>query len=415
MADSTPKSYHTDPNLYLYTSLTAGSSQIITATSRLETILKANRIQFQALDVATDEKARMLWGRRAGKRKLPGLVRMGMVVGHIHIHPRLKSTKNSHEWHIQDLNEIEEWNEYGELREKVNPPPTSSTPSASAANTPSKAPATTSSSITNPNTNPNTPSKLLSSISSSPKQQSNPMATAMRQAGAEAAKKAGDAKALKAKGTTGESSTNATAPASTTVTGPTIPASEGAVGTGDGADDEEKETVEGSKNARGQDPDAEAVVAGSKDTIPVHEKKTTGDPDAEAVVPGSKDTLAIENKEPSAKKSQINHSNTKDEEEDSDRDLNAHESTNPSKPPQPPTSLGKTPSAPSSKNIQRTQPSSTNDENDDSEDLKSNSPPPKSPTAKTTASTNEAENLPGKKIQAQEAAKAEEAGTSVGD
>lgn len=80
MADSTPKSYHTDPTLYLYTSLTAGSSHITTATSRLETILKANRIQFQALDVATDEKARMLWGRRAGKRKMPGLVRMGMIV-----------------------------------------------------------------------------------------------------------------------------------------------------------------------------------------------------------------------------------------------------------------------------------------------------------------------------------------------
>ena len=80
MADSTPKSYHTDPTLYLYTSLTSGSSQVITATSRLETILKANKIQYQALDVATDEKARMLWGRRAGKRKLPGLVRMGMIV-----------------------------------------------------------------------------------------------------------------------------------------------------------------------------------------------------------------------------------------------------------------------------------------------------------------------------------------------
>ena len=80
-AASTPKSYHTDPTLYLYTSLTAGSSHIITATSRLETILKANRVPFQALDVATDEKARMLWGRRAGKRKLPGLVRMGMIVG----------------------------------------------------------------------------------------------------------------------------------------------------------------------------------------------------------------------------------------------------------------------------------------------------------------------------------------------
>ena len=81
MADSTPKSYHTDPALYLYTSLTAGSSHIITATSRLETILKANKIPFLAVDVATDEKARMLWGRRAGKRKLPGLVRMGMIVG----------------------------------------------------------------------------------------------------------------------------------------------------------------------------------------------------------------------------------------------------------------------------------------------------------------------------------------------
>ena len=81
MADSTPKSYSSDPTLWLYTSLTAGSSQIITATARLEGILKANKVPFQALDVATDEKARMLWGRRAGKRKLPGLVRQGMIVG----------------------------------------------------------------------------------------------------------------------------------------------------------------------------------------------------------------------------------------------------------------------------------------------------------------------------------------------
>ena len=407
MADSTPKSYHTDPNLYLYTSLTAGSSQIITATSRLETILKANRIQFQALDVATDEKARMLWGRRAGKRKLPGLVRMGMVVGvrpnspqhlsipplaeHIHIRPHLNSVYNSHKWHIQDLNEIEEWNEYGELREKVNPPP-----SASAANTPSKAPATSSTSNTNTNTNPNTPSKLLSSISSSPKQQSNPMAAAMRQAGAEAAKKAGDAKALKAKGTTGESSTNATAPASATVTGATKPVSEGAVGTGDGADDEEKESVEGSTTARGQDPDAEAVVAGSKDAIPVHEKKTTGDPDAEAVVPGSKDTIDIDNNGSSMKQLQA---------ENEDSNSNSE---------QPPTNSAKPPTSPTSKAAQRTQPP-TNDANKDSEDPNSDSPPPKPSAAKTTASTNEAENLPGKKIQAQEPAKAEEAGTSVGD
>lgn len=70
-----------DPRLFLFTSLTAGSSHIITATSRLETILKANRIPFQAIDVATDEKARKLWGRRAGKRKLPGLVKEGYILG----------------------------------------------------------------------------------------------------------------------------------------------------------------------------------------------------------------------------------------------------------------------------------------------------------------------------------------------
>jgi hypothetical protein len=76
-----------DPTLYIYTSLTAGSSHIVTATSRLETILRANRIPFKAIDLATDEKARMLWGRRAGKdesgrqRKIPGLVQEGLIVG----------------------------------------------------------------------------------------------------------------------------------------------------------------------------------------------------------------------------------------------------------------------------------------------------------------------------------------------
>ncbi|OQO04330.1 hypothetical protein B0A48_10941 [Cryoendolithus antarcticus] len=70
-----------DPRLFLYTSLTAGSSHIITATSRLETILKANRIPFTAIDTATDEKARRLWARRAGNKKLPGLVKEGFVLG----------------------------------------------------------------------------------------------------------------------------------------------------------------------------------------------------------------------------------------------------------------------------------------------------------------------------------------------
>ncbi|RMD41804.1 hypothetical protein DV735_g3333, partial [Chaetothyriales sp. CBS 134920] len=88
-----------DSTLYLYTSLTAGSSHIITATSRLETILKANKIPFRAVDCATDEKARMLWGRRSKGRKLPGLVKFGNVIG--------------------DIDQIEEWNEFGELTEQI--------------------------------------------------------------------------------------------------------------------------------------------------------------------------------------------------------------------------------------------------------------------------------------------------------
>ncbi|KAA6409910.1 MAG: hypothetical protein FRX48_06523 [Lasallia pustulata] len=162
MADATPKSYHTDPQLYLYTSLTSGSSHIITATSRLETILKANKIPFQALDVATDEKARMLWGRRAGKRKLPGLVRMGMVVA--------------------DLDEVEEWNEYGELKDNVGAPaPAPSKPSSSS--TPSKP---------SPRVESSTPSKgSTSAPSSNPEHR---LTATMRQAGTEAAQKAGLAK-----------------------------------------------------------------------------------------------------------------------------------------------------------------------------------------------------------------------------
>ncbi|CAI7636726.1 unnamed protein product [Penicillium glandicola] len=90
----------TDSTLYLYTSLTAGSSHIVTATSRIETILKANRLPFRAVDVATDDAARKLWGRRSKGKKLPGLVKYGDIVG--------------------DLEEVEEWNEFGELRMVVN-------------------------------------------------------------------------------------------------------------------------------------------------------------------------------------------------------------------------------------------------------------------------------------------------------
>ena len=92
MADST------NATLYLYTSLSSGSSHVVTATARLETILRSHRIPFQAIDLATDEQARRLWGRRANGRTLPGLVRTGSVLG-----VSLRLGRRLHRITIQDL------------------------------------------------------------------------------------------------------------------------------------------------------------------------------------------------------------------------------------------------------------------------------------------------------------------------
>lgn len=73
--------YDNDPTIYLFTSLTAGSSHIITATSRIETILKANKIPFKGVDTATDELAKKLFQRRASGKKLPLIVKEGYVLG----------------------------------------------------------------------------------------------------------------------------------------------------------------------------------------------------------------------------------------------------------------------------------------------------------------------------------------------
>lgn len=98
--------WETDKTLYVFTSLTAGSSHIVTATSRIETILRANRLHFTYIDTATNESARKLYGRRGRGKKLPLLVKQGEILG--------------------DLNEIEEFNEFGELKQVVGelPPPT---------------------------------------------------------------------------------------------------------------------------------------------------------------------------------------------------------------------------------------------------------------------------------------------------
>lgn len=78
--------YDSDPTIYLFTSLTAGSSHIVTATSRIETILRANKIPFEGVDTATNELAKKLFQRRASGKKLPLVVKQGYVLGVSNIH-----------------------------------------------------------------------------------------------------------------------------------------------------------------------------------------------------------------------------------------------------------------------------------------------------------------------------------------
>jgi hypothetical protein len=83
-----------DKALYLFTSLTAGSSHIVTATNRIETILKSARIPFTYVDTATDESAKKLFQRRGKGKKLPFLVKEGFVIGDV-CHPLRKRKPHS--------------------------------------------------------------------------------------------------------------------------------------------------------------------------------------------------------------------------------------------------------------------------------------------------------------------------------
>ena len=73
--------FDNDKTIYLFTSLAAGSSHIVTATSRIETILKAHQIPFTYRDTGSDELAKKLFQRRASGKKLPFIVKEGFVLG----------------------------------------------------------------------------------------------------------------------------------------------------------------------------------------------------------------------------------------------------------------------------------------------------------------------------------------------
>lgn len=110
----------------------------------------------------------------------------------------------------QDLEEIEEWNEYGELKQQIGATPAFTvTPAASAANTPSKPPPSLDA-PTEPISTPSTASAKSDHIqieepaeghrktsTDEAKKGDTPLTIAMRQAGAEAAQKASQKKVVK--------------------------------------------------------------------------------------------------------------------------------------------------------------------------------------------------------------------------
>ncbi|KAK9375331.1 uncharacterized protein V1513DRAFT_457983 [Lipomyces chichibuensis] len=91
-----------DSKVYIYTSFTGGGMfgrNIMTATNRLQLILRSNNIGFEIIDVATNEQAKKLWGRSSKGKKLPGIVKGKDIVG--------------------NYEDIEEANEFGEVQQLI--------------------------------------------------------------------------------------------------------------------------------------------------------------------------------------------------------------------------------------------------------------------------------------------------------
>lgn len=244
------------------------------------------------------------------------------------------------------------------------------------------------------------------------------MATAMRQAGAEAAKKAGDAKAralAKAKGasstTTGTlqksgslidtgSSAGGMDVASTKapVTVATKPASTLAA-TGDGPTDiTEKETYEGEGS---KDPDEEAVVTGSKDTIDVDDNATSSNQNVESSAPNVGATTGPNN-------------NNKGE-NDAAPETNPPIASDPDAEAVVPESNNNT--AGPEKEVQAIHDNHRKNSEDEDGDAKPGAKGRSTVdnTTKATSATDNTESLSGKRTQEQASAKADEAGISVAD
>jgi hypothetical protein len=99
---SSKEDWETDEEIYIYTSLANAQFNLNSDTNRMSTILQNNRIEFQLVDLGTNERAKKLWKWRSKGKKLPGIVRGEEILG--------------------NLVDLEEANEFGEVQEFLYDP-----------------------------------------------------------------------------------------------------------------------------------------------------------------------------------------------------------------------------------------------------------------------------------------------------
>ena len=287
---------------------------------------------------------------------------------------------------------MEEWNEYGELAEKVGTGPIApsiSTPSAPS--TPSKAPK-----------NVDSPSKAQLSAATPPRPlpsstTDSPLTTAMRQAGLEAAKKAGDAKSqVRVKIGVPNASNEATKKLDNFATtglpppsGITKARSDTAPGTGSAAVKSKADTVSVTAASEGKNSKQSRSLTGGR--------SSAGDGQDEE----SSDSSSEEVDEDEAKNSNIGPT------KQSDADAGTSDEEDDSEPAMKSTSRETKPDA-GDIDIVKT----LKDQGKTGGPLLDRT---KIKTTNTTAATNERQPPPGKRPQDQAAADAKEVGESVGD
>lgn len=87
----------THEEIHVYTSLANAQFHLNADTNRMTTILQTNRIDFELVDLGTNDRAKKLWKWRGKGKKLPGIVRGEEILG--------------------NLTDLEEANELGEVED----------------------------------------------------------------------------------------------------------------------------------------------------------------------------------------------------------------------------------------------------------------------------------------------------------